>query len=71
MKITVTDSKPLHNQLCGKIHLMTDKMPLCGAKLKEMYRYEFRGHLTTEEMVDKFVNCKNCKRIFKCLSITA
>lgn len=71
MKITVTVSKPLPNHLCGKIHLMKDKMPLCGTKIKEMHSYEFRSHITTEEMVDKFVNCKNCKRIFKCLSITA
>jgi hypothetical protein len=68
MKIELTVGKRLPNELCGKIHLIKDNRPLCGTHIKEQYKYEIKSYLSVEEMVQRTVGCKNCKRIFKCLS---
>lgn len=71
MKIELTVGKRKLNDICGTIHLIRDDRPLCGTHIKEQYKYEVRSYLSVEEMVERVVGCKNCKRIFKCLSITA
>ena len=68
MKIEVTVGRRLPNDICGTIHLVRDNRPLCGTRIKEPYAYEIRSYLSVEEMVERTVGCKNCRRIFKCLN---